>query len=95
MAQKTDMPTAMDALRDEMRRFTLSHMGDFYKRIDKRQTFGIMMFSTKLAQLVEQPQLATASSVYVTNLCDPSDERCLLLDNLTDGLDQSSKTWFQ
>jgi hypothetical protein len=95
MTPKTNMPTAMDALRDEVRRFTLDHMGDFYRRIDKRQTFGIMMFSTKLAQLVEQPQLTTASSVYVTNLCDPSDKRLLLLDSLTEGLDGGSKTWFQ
>ena len=95
MSQTMDMPTAMEALRAETRRFTRDNIEKFARRVDRNRTFGIMMFSTKLAQLVERSQLATIFGVYVTNLCDPNDERCLLLESLTGGLERGSETWFQ
>lgn len=88
-----DMDVALETLRSETRDHTQRNLPEFSRKVDLRNTFGLLIFSSKLAHLGEPAQLAAVSSVYLTNFCEETDGRCAILESLEKGLATAVRTW--
>ena len=89
----SSLPTAMEILREETRRFALTNIGELRRQIDTTWTFGLLFFTSRLAHSGSGSWLNVAFSFYSTNICSEVDSRCSLLEAFSRNLEQSSERW--